>query len=76
MYYSYPCTYCGKVFYTYNENKEAAANTLYNGAKQHLKEYGEDDKEHELDDGVYEDVNQIYSEMDGSAEPPTGGYEL
>ena len=76
MYYSHTCTYCSKVFYTYNENKEAAANTLYAGIKQHLKEYGEDEKEHELDDGAYEDVNQIYSEMDGSTEVPTGGYEL
>lgn len=76
MYYSHTCTYCSKVFYTYNENQESAANTLYVGIKAHLKEYGEDEKEHELDDGAYEDVNQIYSEMDESAEPPTGGYEL
>ncbi len=76
MYYSHTCTYCSKVFYTYNENRESAANTLFDGIKQHLKEYGEDEKEHELDDGRYEDVNQIYSEMDGESEPPAGGYEL
>ncbi len=76
MYYSHTCTYCSKVFYTYNENQESAANTLYAGIKAHLKEYGEDEKEHELDDGAYEDVNQIYSEMEGSEDPPSGGYEL
>lgn len=76
MYYSFPCTYCGKVFYTYNENKESAANTLYTGVKAHLKEYGEDEKEYELDDGKTLDTNQIYSEMSGESEIPSGGYEL
>lgn len=76
MYYSYACTYCGKVFYTFNENKETAANTLYDGIKKHLKEYGEDEKEHELDDGRTLDVNQIYTEADGADDKPTGGWEL
>ncbi len=76
MYYSHTCTYCSKVFYTYNEHQESAANTLYNGIKKHLKEFGEDEKEYELDDGAYEDINQIYSEMDNSTEAPSGGYEL
>lgn len=76
MYYSHKCTYCGKVFYTFNANQETAANTLYNGIKSHLKEYGEDEKEHELDDSVYEDVNQIYSGLDQSNDVPSGGYEL
>src|SRR5688572_16967525 len=76
MYYSYNCTYCGRVFYTYNENKETAANTLYDGVKNHLKEYGEDQKEFELHDGREMDTNQIYSEMTGYDEAPSGGYEL
>jgi hypothetical protein len=76
MYYSFNCTYCGRVFYTFNENKETAANTLYDSVKAHLKEYGEDEKEYEMDDGHQMDTDQIYSEMNGFDEAPTGGYEV
>ncbi len=76
MYYSYTCTYCGRLFYTFNDNKEAAANTLYDGIKSHLKEYGEDEKEHQLDDGRTLDTSQIYSEMSGYDDEPSGGYEI
>lgn len=76
MYYSYPCTYCGKIFYTFNENKEQAAHVLYNGIKQHLKEYDEDDKEYKMDDGEKVDSDMIYSEMTEYNEAPSGGYQL
>lgn len=76
MYYSHTCTYCGRVFYTFNDNKETAAATLYTGIKQHLKDYGEDEKEYEMDDGPTLDTNQIYSEMTSQNEAPSGGYEL
>ncbi len=76
MYYSHTCTFCKKVFYTVNSNKETAANTLYTGIKAHLREYGEDEKEHVLENGKTLDTNQIYSEMIGEEEPPSGGYEL
>ena len=76
MYYSHSCTYCSKLFYTFNENKETAAQTLYAGIKAHLKDYGEDEKEHQLDDGAYEDINQIYSEVIEAEDAPSGGYQL
>jgi hypothetical protein len=76
MYYSFPCTYCGRLFYTYNGNKESAATTLYNGVKQHLKEYDEDRKEYEMDDGPTLDIEQIYHEASSANDRPSGGYEL
>lgn len=76
MYYSFPCPYCNKVYYTFNDNKETAAQTLYTGIKQHLTEYGEDDKEHQLDDGPSQDTNEIYAAMTESSEAPAGGYSL
>ncbi|HUQ85857.1 MAG TPA: hypothetical protein VM077_06055 [Candidatus Limnocylindrales bacterium] len=76
MYYSQSCSYCSKVFYTFNENKEQAAHILYTGIKTHLKESDEDDKEYKYDDGETTDSNMIYSEMDESNEPPSGGYPL
>lgn len=76
MYYSHTCTFCSKVFYTSNDNKETAANTLCAGIKAHLKEYGEDEKEHVLENGKTLDTNLIYSEMIGDEEAPSGGYEL
>lgn len=75
MYYSYPCPYCGKVFYTFNTNREQASHTLYQSIKQHLIDYNEDHKEYEMDDGEQADSNQIYSGMSESNEPPAGGYE-
>ena len=76
MYYSQTCSYCNKVFYTFNDNKERAAETLYAGIKEHLIDSGEDEKETKFDDGPTEDTNEVYSEMAGNNEPPTGGYEL
>jgi hypothetical protein len=76
MYYSFPCPYCSKVYYTFNDSKETAASTLYNGIKQHLTEYGEDDKEHQLDDGPSADTDEIYNALAESNEPPAGGYAL
>lgn len=76
MYYSQSCSYCNKIFYTYNNNKDRAAQTLAAGIKEHLVESGEDEKEHKYDDGHREDSNEIYGEMHESNEPPSGGYEL
>lgn len=76
MYYSYNCTYCGRLFYTYNENKEQAAHILYSGIKAHLKDYDEDDKEYKMDDGEKVDSDMIYREMTSYNEAPSGGYEL
>ncbi|HWY79380.1 MAG TPA: hypothetical protein VNW29_03415 [Candidatus Sulfotelmatobacter sp.] len=76
MYYSYPCPYCSKIFYSFNDNKEAAAQTLFNGIKQHLNSYGEDDKEHQFDKDSSIEINQMYAEMSASTEAPAGGYSL
>lgn len=75
MYYSYKCTYCGRLFYTFDRNKEHAANRLYHTVKQHLIDYNEDHKEYEMDDGEHADTEQIYREMTESPTPPPGGYE-
>ena len=76
MYYSYPCPYCRKIFYTYNGSKEQAAEILFHGIKKHQAEYDEDQKEHTLDEGEHVEVNQMYRAITGSEEKPTGGYEL
>jgi hypothetical protein len=76
MYYSDRCSYCSRVFYTFSDRKEQAAATLYAGIKQHLQDYGEDEKEHKFDDGASLDTNEIYAELTESNEPPAGGYEL
>lgn len=76
MYYSHACSYCSKVFYTYNENKEQAAKTLYEGIKQHLKDYDEDHKEYQFDEAPEIEANQMYKAMNESSAPPSGGYEL
>ena len=76
MYYSDTCSYCSRLFYTFNDHKEYAAQTLYAGIKQHLIDYSEDEKEHKFDDGPSLDTNEIYNEMVESNEPPAGGYEL
>ncbi|MBI5123697.1 hypothetical protein HZA75_07600 [Candidatus Roizmanbacteria bacterium] len=75
MYYSYKCTYCGRLFYTYSTNKEAASHILYKTIKQHLIDYDEDKKEYEMDDGEAADSDQIYYEMSQSAHLPPGGYK-
>jgi len=75
MHYSYTCPHCGKVFYTYNEDKEVASKTLYDGIEEHMKEFKESE-----DASFYheptEDTNKIYSEMAESTDAPPGGYEL
>ncbi len=76
MYYSHPCSYCTKVFYTFNDNKTAAATVLFNGIKKHLTDYSEDDKEHQFDEDPSIEVNQVYAAMTESNEPPAGGYFL
>ncbi len=75
MYYSYKCPYCGRVFYTYDTNKERASRTLYFTIKQHLIDYNEDHKEYVLDDGEEADSDQIYEEMVESNIAPPGGYK-
>ena len=76
MYYSHPCSYCSKIFYTFSESKYDAAKTLYTGIKQHLIEYDEDHKEFNFDDGADIDTNEVYAAMTESKDPPAGGYEL
>jgi len=76
MYYSFPCPYCSKIFYIFNDSKDAASKALYDGIKQHLTEYDEDRKEHQLDDGVSEDSLEIYNGIQESSEVPPGGYEI
>lgn len=76
MYYSYPCSYCGRLFYTFNTNKEQASRTLYEGIKKHLVEYNEDEREYEFDDGPKQDSNEVYYSMTESEDAPAGGYEL
>lgn len=75
MYYSYKCPYCGRVFYTYDTDRERASRTLYASIKQHLIDYNEDHKEYELDDGEREDSDQIYAGMSESKDEPVGAYE-
>lgn len=75
MFYSYRCTYCGRLFYTFSNSKEAASHVLYRAIKEHLIEYNEDDKEHEMDDGESIDSNEIYYHIVESNEKPAGGYE-
>lgn len=75
MYYSHPCSYCGKLFYTFNKSKEQAANVLYYGIKNHLIDYNEDHKEYKFDDGAQTDINEVYSSISESSNQPSG-YEL
>jgi hypothetical protein len=76
MYYSHSCSYCTKVFYTFNNDKSQAASTIYHGIKKHLIEYDEDHKEFQFDDGEQIDVNEVYIAMIELSDPPPGGYEL
>ncbi len=76
MYYSHTCSYCTKVFYTYNDSREHAAKILYTGIKKHLIDYDEDHKEYKFDDGPQVDTNEVYAEIGESDEAPSGGYEL
>ncbi len=76
MYYSYPCSYCGKLFFTYSTNKNIAARTLYQGIKAHLMSYDEDHKEYQFDEAPQIEVRQMYSSMIETSDRPQGGYEL
>jgi hypothetical protein len=76
MFYSHPCSYCNKIFYTFTDSKEQAAKILFDGIKQHLIEYQEDDKESEFDHGPEIGTNDVYSTMTETKDRPTGGYEL
>ena len=75
MYYSYKCTYFGRVYYVYESSRERASHVLYNSIKQHLIDYKEDEKEYELDDGEQIESNEIYDHMVESNDRPSGGYE-
>ncbi len=76
MYYSFPCPYCSKIFYVFNDSKDAASKALYDGVKKHLADYDEDRKEHQLDDGVSEDSLEIYNGIAESSDIPPGGYPI
>lgn len=76
MYYSHPCSYCSKIFFTFNSDKDEAASVLYYGIRKHLVEYDEDHKEFKFDDGASIDINEIYAAVTESSEEPAGGYEL
>lgn len=74
MYYTYACTYCERIFYTFDDDKWAASQRLYDEIKKHLISYNEDDREHKLDDGRYEDSTEIYNEIGELNEKPENGY--
>lgn len=76
MYYSHPCSYCSRIFYTFHSSKEQAASVIYYGIKKHLIEYNEDHKEYAFDDGAQIDTNEVYAAVIESNEAPAGGYEL
>lgn len=76
MYYSHPCSYCTKVFYTYSNSKHQASKILYSGIKKHLIDYNEDHKEYDFDDGPSIDTNEVYHALKVTKHPPAGGYEL
>ncbi len=76
MYYSYPCSYCGKVFYTFGNNKKYAAEVLYEGIKNHLINYDEDHKEYKFDESPQIEARQMYTAMTETSDRPQGGYPL
>lgn len=76
MYYSYTCAQCSKVFYTYNDTKERAAESLSTGIKQHLIETDEDRKTAALDSDPQSNTDDVYYSMGQSNEVPSGGYEI
>ncbi len=75
MYYSSSCSYCGRIFYVYENDKYRASEKLYDIIKTHLENYGEDDKEYKYDDGKVKDSEEILHGMTSSNEKPKGGYE-
>ncbi len=76
MYYSHPCTYCRKVFFTYHSSRWAAAQILYEGIKKHLIEWKEDHREYEMDERPQDELKQMYAAMSEMEEKPTHAYEL
>ena len=76
MYYSHSCSYCTKIFYTFDYSKHSASKTLYHGIKKHLIDYNEDHREFQFDDGAEIDINEVYAAVSESKDPPPGGYEL
>jgi hypothetical protein len=77
MYYTYPCPYCSKIFYVYNDNKEEAAKQLYAGLDKHEEEWGEDKKDpilHEYDPET--ETNMIYDAIEETDTIPLGGYPV
>jgi len=75
MYYSSACSYCGRVFYVYENDKYIASEKLYDIIKAHLEHYDEDNREYKFDDGKVKDSQEILQEMNSSSERPKGGYE-
>ena len=76
MYYSHSCSYCAKIFYTYNSSKTGVARVLFEGIKKHLIEYAEDHKEYQFDEDPEVEINQMYYAMSEHEEEPAGHYEL
>ena len=76
MYYSYTCSYCTKIFYTYHDLKDGAAAQLYEGIKKHLIEFDEDRKEAEFDEAPSIEIDQMYYAMIEYSEKPNGDYEV
>lgn len=52
-----------------------AAQTLYSGIEQHMKDYKENEDASFYHEGEL-DTNRIYSEMSESSAVPSGGYQL
>lgn len=76
MYYSYNCSYCRRLFYTYSNNRQQAASVLFYGIKKHLVDYDEDHKEYHFDEHPQIEVRQMYDQMSEHEYPPPGGYKL
>ncbi|HVZ67054.1 MAG TPA: hypothetical protein VG917_02225 [Patescibacteria group bacterium] len=76
MYYSFSCSYCSKVFYTYQDHKETAARILYEGIKTHLIEYDEDRKEYQFDEDPSIEIDQMYYALIETEDDPRGDYQL
>ncbi|MEK7570858.1 MAG: hypothetical protein AAB553_01165 [Patescibacteria group bacterium] len=76
MYYSYPCSYCSFVFYTYDDSRFKAAERLAKAIKQHLIETGEDDKETKFDYGEKWSGQMVEKEMTESPDAPPGGVQV
>jgi hypothetical protein len=75
MYYSHPCSYCGKVFYTYLDgDRYKAAEILHDRIVEHLHAYGEHDKEYDFDDGREIDMMEVYNQLSESSSPPENAY--